>query len=117
MRFSYREIGTRLLRARLGKSHGIRGCFPSSDRRKRFFASLGKLLILEVVLAMLTAAQPLAAQDHVGHPIPKYVTGDECLFSHRVKVADTWQQNPQALTVHPNAEPAISKSNLPPEAE
>src|SRR5258708_39671075 len=113
MRFSYREIGTRLLRARLGKSHGIRGCFPSSDRRKRFFASLGKLLILEVVLAMLTAAHPLASQDHVGQPIPKYVTGDECLFCHRVKPAGTWQQNPHALTVHPHAEDEISEEKLP----
>ncbi len=116
MRFSYREIGNRLLRARLGKSHGIHGCFPSRDRRKRFFASLGKLLILEVLLAMLTAALPLPAQDHVGQPIPKYVTGDECLFCHRVKVADTWQQNPHALTVHPRPEDEISDENLPTDA-
>ena len=33
--------------------------------------------------------------------VPKYVTGDECLFCHRVKVADTWQKNPHARTVHP----------------
>jgi hypothetical protein len=34
--------------------------------------------------------------------VPKYVTGDECLFCHRVKVADTWQNNPHARTVHPH---------------
>src|SRR5262249_22234924 len=27
---------------------------------------------------------------------------DECLFCHRVKVADTWQQNPHARTIWPN---------------
>jgi len=42
------------------------------------------------------------AQDHVGKPVPAYVTGDECLFCHRVKVADTWQQNPHARTIFPN---------------
>jgi len=41
------------------------------------------------------------AQSHAGQPVPKYVTGDECLFCHRVKVADTWEQNPHARTVHP----------------
>jgi hypothetical protein len=44
----------------------------------------------------------LNAQDHVGKPVPAYVTGDECLFCHRVKVADKWQQNPHARTIWPN---------------
>jgi len=34
--------------------------------------------------------------------VPTYVTGDECLFCHRVKVADTWQRNLHARTVWPN---------------
>lgn len=42
----------------------------------------------------------VAAQTHVNQPIPKYVTGDECLFCHRVKVADTWGINPHARTIH-----------------
>jgi predicted CXXCH cytochrome family protein len=58
----------------------------------------------------------LDAQDHAGQPVPKYVTGDECLFCHRVKVADKWQQNPHALTVHPRAEETYEE-NLPPDAE
>ncbi len=33
--------------------------------------------------------------------VPNYVTGDECLFCHRVKVAATWEKNPHARTVHP----------------
>lgn len=42
----------------------------------------------------------VAAQTHINQPIPKYVTGDECLFCHRVKVADTWGSNPHARTIH-----------------
>jgi len=52
-------------------------------------------------VAALATCGPLFAQSHVNQPIPKYVTGDECLFCHRVKVADTWEQNPHARTVHP----------------
>ena len=46
-------------------------------------------------------ASTLLAQSHAGQPVPKYVTGDECLFCHRVKVADTWERNPHARTIHP----------------
>ncbi|HYL79124.1 MAG TPA: hypothetical protein VEU96_33340 [Bryobacteraceae bacterium] len=53
-------------------------------------------------LLLISAVFSLHAQDHVGKPIPTYVTGDECLFCHRVKVADTWQQNPHARTIFPN---------------
>jgi predicted CXXCH cytochrome family protein len=62
-------------------------------------------------VALLSVVLPLAAQDHVGQPVPKYVTGDECLFCHRVKVADTWQQNPHARTIHPR-----ESENLPADA-
>lgn len=51
---------------------------------------------------LLLSQFSLRGQDHVGKPVPEYVTGDECLFCHRVKVADTWQQNPHARTVWPN---------------
>lgn len=46
-------------------------------------------------------ASTLLAQSHAGQPVPEYVTGDECLFCHRVKVADTWERNPHARTIHP----------------
>jgi len=52
-------------------------------------------------LAGALLAASLSAQSHAGQPIPKYVTGDECLFCHRLRVADTWQENPHARTVHP----------------
>ena len=47
------------------------------------------------VCALLFCSCLLSAQ------VPRYVTGDECLFCHRVKVADTWEKNPHARTVHP----------------
>jgi hypothetical protein len=53
-------------------------------------------------LLLFSCVFGLNAQDHVGKPIPTYVSGDECLFCHRVKVADTWQQNPHARTIFPN---------------
>ncbi len=31
--------------------------------------------------------------DHVGKPVPEYMTGDECLFCHRKKVGPTWSAN------------------------
>src|SRR5438105_4008947 len=60
------------------------------------------------------AAATLFAQDHVGKPLPEYVTGDECLFCHRVQVADTWQQNPHARTVRP-ATVEEDKHGFPPD--
>ena len=53
----------------------------------------------------------LLAQTHAGQPVPKYVTGDECLFCHRVKIADTWEQNPHSRTIHPRED-----ENLPTDA-
>jgi nitrate/TMAO reductase-like tetraheme cytochrome c subunit len=54
------------------------------------------------LVAFLLLTRALIAQDHVNKPTPEYVSGDECLFCHRVKPADTWQQNPHARTVFPN---------------
>jgi hypothetical protein len=59
---------------------------------------------MRVLLAAMLVVSAVAAQDHAGQPVPKYVTGDECLFCHRVKVADTWQQNPHARTIHPRGD-------------
>ena len=53
-----------------------------------------KVYLAGQALACLACAS-LSAQ------VPKYVTGDECLFCHRVKVADTWEKNPHGRTVHP----------------
>ncbi len=64
---------------------------------------------------LIFAATILCAQDHVGKPVPDYITGDECLFCHRVKVADTWQQNPHARTTRSLSGEA-DKHGFPPEA-
>lgn len=59
-----------------------------------------------LVLALALAAVPSAANDraaggddHVGKPLPDYVTGDECLFCHRADIGPTWQQNRHGQTI------------------
>jgi len=37
-------------------------------------------------------------EDHVGQPIPPYMTGDECLFCHR-DIGKHWPTNPHQLTL------------------
>jgi len=39
--------------------------------------------------------------DHVGKPVPDYMTGDQCLFCHRNVVGPTWEQEPHAWTIRP----------------
>ena len=67
-------------------------------------------------IALLVFGLPLAAQDHAGQPVPKYVTGDECLFCHRVKVADTWPQNPHGRTIHPRDSDDAATRDFPADA-
>ena len=63
-------------------------------------------------LTLLSAAAIAAAQDHVGKPLPDYVTGDECLFCHDRTVGITWQTNPHAWTIRPVGIPP--KTSAPP---
>jgi hypothetical protein len=37
--------------------------------------------------------------DHVGKPVPEYVTGDECLFCHRTDVGPAWTSNRHHRTI------------------
>jgi hypothetical protein len=39
-------------------------------------------------------------RDHVGQPVPEYLTGDECLFCHRGNVGSGWPTNRHNLTMH-----------------
>jgi cytochrome c553 len=39
--------------------------------------------------------------DHVGAPLPEYVTGEECLFCHRDDWGNRWAKNYHQLTVRP----------------
>ncbi len=64
-------------------------------------------LIVAQALACPIFCSALLAQ------VPKYVTGDECLFCHRVKVADTWENNPHARTVHPRSDADSVPSDAP----
>jgi hypothetical protein len=47
--------------------------------------------------------------DHVGLPMPEYVTGDECLFCHR-DIGPTWGDNRHQLTIRPvdPSDPAVT---------
>lgn len=43
--------------------------------------------------------------DHVGQPLPDYMTGDQCLFCHRNVVGPTWEREPHAWTIRDRAVP------------
>ena len=47
-----------------------------------------------------TKLDPAAwGSDHVGKPMPEYVTGDECLFCHRKDFGEKWQTNRHQTTI------------------
>ena len=55
--------------------------------------------------------------DHVGKPVPEYVSGDECLFCHRSDVGPTWPKNRhQQTTREPESgSPALAALKKAPE--
>ncbi len=56
------------------------------------------------------AASGAAPKNHVGQPVPDYMTGDQCLFCHRNVVGPTWEQEPHAWTIRPiGVLPDVSK--------
>jgi len=68
---------------------------------RRRLSALWRTLSACRVPTLRDACLAAAATLSLSAQVPHYVTGDECLFCHRVKVADTWQNNPHARTVHP----------------
>lgn len=77
---------------------------------------LGRAALVWAILALvgpLTLRVPLLAgdepprqldpaawgTDHVEKPVPDYVTGDQCLFCHRMKIGATWSTNRHNLTL------------------
>lgn len=75
------------------------------------------VLVLGISTARLVPADPPKrldpaawGSDHVGKPLPEYVTGDECLFCHREKVGATWGANRHNLTIRLSEEdsPALA---------
>src|SRR5262245_22809829 len=54
------------------------------------------------------AAEPKAnlnpaawGSDHVGRPVPEYITGDECLFCHRITIGPGWSRTRHQSTIRP----------------
>ena len=49
--------------------------------------------------------------DHVGEPVPEYMTGDECLFCHRKKVGPSWSKNSHqtSLQLVPEGDPGLKQ--------
>jgi hypothetical protein len=39
--------------------------------------------------------------DHVGKPVPEYITGDECLFCHRLTIGPGWSKTRHQSTIRP----------------
>jgi predicted CXXCH cytochrome family protein len=80
---------------------------------------VGKLLIILAALALLSVISldyHASGQDqnkseqkpidprawggnHVGQPVPEFVSGDECLFCHRNDIGVTWQKNAHGVAV------------------
>ena len=60
-------------------------------------------------------AQNQTRHDHVGKPLPDYITGDQCLFCHRTMVGATWEREPHAWTIRPVGVPP-GVAQLPAEA-
>jgi predicted CXXCH cytochrome family protein len=50
--------------------------------------------------------------DHVGRPVPEFVTGDECLFCHREKIGTTWGANRHNRTIRPFEDDSPARAAL-----
>ncbi|HYL11178.1 MAG TPA: hypothetical protein VEU31_10605 [Candidatus Acidoferrales bacterium] len=50
-------------------------------------------------------AQSRTRRDHVGKPLPELMTGDQCLFCHRL-IGATWDKDSHAWTIRLVSEPA-----------
>ena len=73
-----------------------------------FYVAIGLLCVLSVFSFQATGCSSVVhadskpgrkldpaawGTDHVGKPLPEFVTGDECLFCHRMDVGPTWSKN------------------------
>jgi hypothetical protein len=68
------------------------------------FIVISSVAVLSPARGIETAGQkPLNpnawGKDHVGRPVPEYVSGDECLFCHRNDIGPGWSKNRHSLTV------------------
>ncbi|MGH9677684.1 MAG: cytochrome c3 family protein, partial [Candidatus Acidiferrum sp.] len=65
--------------------------------------SLAALVFVYIARAETPPARHLNpaawGSDHVGKPVPEYVTGDECLFCHRSDIGPAWTKNRHQRTI------------------
>lgn len=52
--------------------------------------------------------------DHVGRPIPEFVSGDECLFCHRLTIGVAWPTDPHGSTLRELDEDSRSRFQTDP---
>ena len=73
-------------------------------------AKLQAVLFTAMIVMSAQAAEPRDpaawGEDHVGKPLPEFVTGGECLFCHRYDIGNGWQQNRHNLAMQ-EADPAV----------
>lgn len=61
--------------------------------------------LITLVVKVLASDKPAQldpaswGSDHIGQPIPEYVTGEQCLFCHREKIGPSWAKNRHNLTI------------------
>ncbi len=60
------------------------------------FALLGRWALAEPPMRTVDTSW---GSDHVGKPVPEYMSGDECLFCHREVIGPTWGEDPHGQTV------------------
>lgn len=80
---------------------------PFARWRTVAFAVVAAALLAVTMLGMAfpnvrasDAADPEPwGSDHVGEPVPEYITGDECLFCHRATIGNAWGGNRHQRTI------------------
>src|SRR5439155_7799106 len=91
----------------------------ATTQRGRALFSTGIFLCALCVLCSESAESLPWGSDHVGKPLPEYVTGDECLFCHRADVGPSWTMNRhhRSLTEADPAAPALAALKQSPSLE
>ena len=51
--------------------------------------------------------------DHVGQPVPEYITGGECLFCHRSDIGESWSTDRHNRTIRPAPDTTEIRDDAP----
>jgi len=98
------------------------GCAQKRKAAARIAIAAAGLMIASVSLsaAALEPTLDRAAwgSNHVGRLLPEFISGDECLFCHRVSIGPAWTKNRHQSTVRlvefdPSARQGLKSSKLP----